>query len=255
MLENALIGYTGFVGSTLLQHRDFDALFNSRNIEAINGCRFSEIICAGVSAAKWLANQDPDEDWRKIKRLMDCLTQVSADHFVLISTIDVYTETVHLTELDAPTAERLHPYGRHRLALEAHIAEQFPSHTIVRLPALFGSGLKKNALFDLMTGSMTQQVIPNATYQWYPLRRLSADLTTIINVGLSLINITAEPITMAAIRTRFFPDVLIAEPTALPPCYDLRTIHDTLLGGQKGYHLNAQSVLREMAAFLAKPVT
>jgi hypothetical protein len=254
MPANALIGHTGFVGGTLLRQRDFDATFNSRNIGTICGGRFGQIVCAGVSAVKWQANKDPEADWRSIKRLMDCLTHVSAEHFVLISTIDVYRDPVGLTELDAPPIDGLHPYGRHRLALEAFVAERFPSYTIVRLPALFGAGLKKNALFDLMTRNMTDRIIPNAAFQWYPLRRLGSDLSTIVGGGLRLINVTAEPVTMEAIRTRFFPEVVIAEPVASPPLYDLRTVNDALLGGRDGYHLDAASMFQEMAAFLAEPV-
>jgi hypothetical protein len=253
MPGSALIGHTGFVGGTLLRQRAFDATFNSRNIADISGGSFGQVVCAGVSAVKWLANKEPEADWQGIKRLMDCLADVSAAHFVLISTIDVYRDPVGLTELGPPPLEGLHPYGRHRLALEAFIAERFPSHSIVRLPALFGAGLKKNALFDLMTGNMTDRIIPNAAFQWYPLRRLGTDLATIVDAGVSLINVTAEPVTMEAIRTRFFPDVTIAAPVASPPRYDLRSIHAALLGGRGGYHLDAAAVFREMAAFLAEP--
>jgi nucleoside-diphosphate-sugar epimerase len=75
-----------------------------------------------------------------IRRLMDCLGNVQADHFTLISTVDVYRDPVGLTELDPPPTEGLHPYGKHRLALEAFVADRFSSHAIVRLPALFGTG-------------------------------------------------------------------------------------------------------------------
>ncbi len=253
MPSNALIGHTGFVGGTLLRQSTYDATFNSRNIEQIAGGSFDRIICAGVSAVKWLANKEPEADWRGIKRLMDCLETVSAQHFVLISTIDVYRDPVGRTELDIPPTDGLHPYGRHRLALEAFVAERFPSHTIVRLPALFGAGLRKNALFDLMTGNMTDRIVPNAAFQWYPLRRLNSDLSSIVEAHLRVINVTAEPITMETIRARFFPRVVIASPVASPPLYDLRSINDVLLGGRNGYHLDAASVLQEMAAFVANP--
>jgi hypothetical protein len=41
-------------------------------------------------------------------------------------------------------------YGRNRRALEAFCADHFDRCLIVRLPALFGTGLKKNFLFDIM---------------------------------------------------------------------------------------------------------
>jgi hypothetical protein len=251
--ENALIGHTGFVGSTLRRQRDFDALFNSSNIEAIGGRQFRQIVCAGVSAVKWLANKEPEADWQRIERLMYCLEHVRAEHFVLISTIDVYRFPVGLTEADVPRADSLDPYGRHRLALETFIAKRFPSYTIVRLPALFGSGLKKNALFDLMTGNMTDRIVPNASFQWYPLCRLASDLATIVDAHIPLVNISAEPVTMAAIHERFFSEVTIANPVELPYRYDIRSMYDRLLGGHNGYHLDAASVLSEMETFLSGP--
>lgn len=252
-MVDALIGHTGFVGSNLARQGSFAATFNSRNIEAIRGGRFGAVVCAGVSAVKWLANKEPEADWQGIRRLMDCLGDVTAEHFTLISTIDVYRDPVGLTERDAPPTEGLHPYGRHRLALEAFVAERFPSHAIVRLPALFGSGLKKNALFDLMTGNMTDKIVPNAAFQWYPLQRLGADLDTVRGAAIDLINITAEPIAMDAIRDRFFPGVPIGAPMATPPRYDLRSVHDALLGGQNGYHLAAPAVWDAMASFVERP--
>ena len=62
MPGTALIGHTGFVGGTLLRQCPFDATFNSRNIQDIRGGHFDRIVCAGVSAVKWLANKEPEAD-------------------------------------------------------------------------------------------------------------------------------------------------------------------------------------------------
>jgi hypothetical protein len=253
-LADALIGYTGFVGGTLHRQRQFGATFNSRNIDAIQGGQFGTLVCAGVSAVKWLANKEPEADWRGIQRLMDCLMHVSAQHFVLISTIDVYRDPVGLTERDRPPTEGLHPYGRHRLALEAFISERFSSHTIVRLPALFGPGLKKNALYDLMHLNQTERIVPNAVFQWYPVSRLAGDLGRITDAGIQLINITAEPVAMEEVRSRFFPGVQLGQPVDAPSRYDLRSEHDALLGGRHGYHLDAAQLWQAMGAFVANPL-
>jgi hypothetical protein len=252
MTRDALIGHTGFVGGTLYRQRAFDAVFNSRNIEEIRGQSFDSVVCAGVSAVKWLANKEPDQDWRSISRLIDCLSAVRVGHFVLISTIDVYGRPIGLTEDDRPDAVGLHPYGLHRMKLEDFVAERYPSHTIVRLPALFGAGLKKNAIYDLIHCNQTDKVIANGRFQWYPTRRLAADLEQITAFGVELINVTSEPVEMGAIHARFFPDVPIGAPVVEPPLYDLRSIHDKLLGGRDGYHLDAGTVFDEMASYLAE---
>jgi hypothetical protein len=249
---NALIGYTGFVGGTLMRQGSFDALFNSSNIEEIRGRRFDRVVCAGVSAVKWLANKEPEKDLAGINRLMSCLAEVEADHFVLTSTIDVYQETAGRTELDIPSTDGLHPYGLHRLMLESFIVKHFPSSTIIRLPALFGTGLKKNALYDLIHLNAPDKIIANGSFQWYPTRRLTRDFDAIVHAGIGLINLTSEPVEMSAIQARFFPDVAIGGSVPLPPRYDLRSVHNEVLGGRLGYHLTAGDVFDEMSSFIAQ---
>ena len=78
-MKTGLIGYTGFVGGNLLSAIDFDLKYNSSNIEEIKGLQFKHLICAGVKAQKWWANQHADEDWVGIQRLMTNLEKVTAD--------------------------------------------------------------------------------------------------------------------------------------------------------------------------------
>ena len=252
MASNALIGDTGFVGGTLLRHGNFDATYNSRNIQTIQGRKFDCLVCAGVPAAKWIANREPEQDWQNISRLLDCLKAATVRHFVLISTIDVYREPKGLTENDAPPIEQLQPYGLHRLKIEQFVAETFVSHTIIRLPALFGIGLRKNALYDLINGNQVKKIVPNAEFQWYPTRRLADDIDRIRAAKIALINITAAPIAMEDVRARFFPTVQIGVPVSSPPQYDLRSIHDSVLGGHGGYHFTRSQIFDEMAAFIAQ---
>jgi hypothetical protein len=250
MQHDALIGHTGFVGGTLLRQRPFGALYNSSNIGDIRGGSFNTIVCAGVSAVKWLANKEPEKDKQGIAHLMSCLDGVSANRFVLISTIDVYLHPNGLSEHDIPAKDGLHPYGLHRLELEEFVARRFPRHSIVRLPALFGTGLKKNALYDLIHRNQTEKIVPNAAFQWYPTRRLADDLDRCVAADLPLLNVTAEPIRMDAIRDRFFPGEAMGPAASSPPLYDLRTIHDGVLGGRGGYHFSASEILEEMELFI-----
>ena len=50
--SNALIGYTGFVGTALARQHDFDAFYNSKNIETIKGEHFNLVVCAGAYGLK-----------------------------------------------------------------------------------------------------------------------------------------------------------------------------------------------------------
>ena len=250
-MADALIGYSGFVGSNLYQQGGFEFVYNSKNITAIRGRRFDRLVCAGVNAVKWWANQNPAEDLTGIRLLMDCLDEVEAKHFCLISTIDVYCHPIGVTELDIPTLDGLHAYGQNRLVLERWVAAHFPRHTIVRLPGLFGPGLKKNAIYDLMQNNHVELINPQSCFQWFPVVLLSEFLSHIQEAGISLMNISTEPIKMRLIQERFFPHRRIGACAGPAATYDMRTVHEALLGGQEGYHLCATAVLEALTAFLA----
>src|SRR5215469_11814811 len=94
----ALIGYTGFVGGNLLRQRPVDALFNSANIDQINGRSFDLVVCAGARAEKWKANADPERDLNDIERLTRALEHVETQKLVLISTVDVFADPVGVDE-------------------------------------------------------------------------------------------------------------------------------------------------------------
>lgn len=148
--KKALIGFTGFVGSNLLKQEHFDALFNSTNIRDIAKEDFDIVVSAAPSATKWLANKDPKTDLALTHEFIERLQAIKTHHFVLISTVDVYPSPVNVNEDSGLSADEMQPYGRHRFYIEEAVKELFDNHLIVRLPGLFGAGLKKNFLFDLM---------------------------------------------------------------------------------------------------------
>ena len=246
----ALIGHTGFVGSNLLAQGGYDALYNSSSIGGIDGRHFADVVCAGVSAVKWWANQNPAEDRLRIESLIAHLDTITADSFTLISTIDVYDTPVGVSEADQPAPEGLHPYGANRLMLERWVSERFPTHQIVRLPALFGSGLKKNAIFDLMHDNRLHVINGASAFQWYPLQRLAADLDTTRTRRLGVVNLATEPLSMEEMRARFFPERSIGAEAAPQARYDMRTVHDAEFGGADGYILDRNGVLDALGRFI-----
>lgn len=250
--RDALIGYTGFVGDTINRSDwQFSARFNTTNIDAMKGGRFDTVICAGVYAEKWKANRSPDADWSSIRRLIDALDTVSANRFVLVSTVDVYPRPLGVTEDDIPVRGTAEPYGRHRLELEYWIANKFLSHHIVRLPALFGTGLKKNAIFDLLVGNLTERINPNGIYQWYPVRRIGPDIRRVMEANVRLINVAVEPLRMGDIAKQLFPGVEIGSPDMPAARYDMRTRHAELLGGKGDYHIDASDAFAELGRYVS----
>lgn len=147
---NAIIGYTGFVGSNINKQMRFDKKYNSQNIESIKNKKFDLVVCAGVSGTKYLANKFPEKDFEMIMRLIKSLDTITATKFILISTVDVYKEPYDVNENSELDGKGLHHYGKNRLYLEKWVENKFDNYSIIRLPALFGNGLKKNFLYDMI---------------------------------------------------------------------------------------------------------
>ena len=150
MDHDAIVGSTGFVGQNLLAAHAFDGRFNSKNIEEMSGKSYDVIVCAAAPATMWAANKDPDGDLGNICRLIGHLKVVKARRFVLISTIVVLADAAAGFDEEAQQYETGKAYGRNRRLLETACVDLFPKTHILRLPALFGLGLKKNFLFDIL---------------------------------------------------------------------------------------------------------
>ena len=238
----ALIGSTGFVGGALQKQAEFDQLYSSRNIDSIRGKSFELVVCAGAYAEKWKANEDPVADMAAIERLIDPLREVACERFVLDSTVDVYQRPLGVDE-SAP-ADATQPYGRHRRLLEEFARETFPRCCVLRLPGLFGAGLKKNVIFDLLHDHQVDRIHPDGSYQYYPLAHLWAD----IQRWLPLLNVATEPIPTRELSLRAFGRELLQYPGRQPPArYDVRTLHSP-----SGYLYDKATVLRELQEFVAQ---
>lgn len=202
----AIIGHTGFVGQHLREAWPRAHLFNSKNIETIRNRHFDTVYCCGVYAKKWIANQHPEADSEQIKRLVDDLETIQCKCFVLISTIDVY-DTSDASKVASGNSEQpmsSEPYGRHRYELEEWARCKFNAF-IVRLPALFGLGLSKNALFDLQHEHRLEFINGADSFQWYDLSRLAADIATSLEKNMRITDLFPAPIEMQVIVDRFFP--------------------------------------------------
>jgi hypothetical protein len=249
-MKSCLIGYTGFVGSTLRRLRKFDAEINRANLEALYNKEFGTLICAGLPAAKWVANKEPLEDFRNMTTLIETLKGVAVEHFVLISTVDIYGEPIGCDE-DSTDCLSTQPYGRHRLIFEDFIRENFPSHTIVRLPALFGNGLKKNVLFDLLNNNQVEKINASSVFQWYCVDRLAEDLDTLRSNSFSgTINLCPEPLPTRELVRSCFKDITLPEPSSPVVVYDVRSKFTAIFGRQNHYITDKNGVLNQIEAFV-----
>ena len=249
-LPHALIGHTGFVGGNLARQADFSACFNSQNIEEIAGRAFDRLVFAGAQAKKWWANQQPEEDWAGIARALDAMSDVTAERPVLISTVDVLgASDAHANEGTPVEINGLHAYGLNRRRLEEAFHKQFDHGLIIRLPGLFGPGLKKNVLYDLAQGNLLDKINRDSWFQYYDLGRLDADIARAEEHDLQLVHLFTEPIETGAIIDRFFPGKAIGADAAPAAHYDYRTRHGELFGGDACYVERAGQVMARLARF------
>jgi hypothetical protein len=253
-MTTALIGSTGFVGQNLRLQTSFDALYHSTDIAQIEGRTFDRVVCAGVTAVKWWANQNAGEDRQRIDGLIHHLDRMQTREFVLISTVDIYKTPIDVNETTNTATPDLHPYGANRLYLEDWARQRFAHCHILRLPALFGAGLKKNALFDLLHDNRLEYVDPASRFQWYPLDRLSQDIDRVVQSTHHLVNLVTEPVRMADIQARFFPQKHLGG-ASQPAAYDIQTVHADIFGKSGRYTMEQEEVFAAMARFIASTAT
>lgn len=251
-MTRALIGHTGFVGGNLKAQGQYSDLFNSSNIATIAGRAFDRVVCAGVKAAKWIANKEPDADRAGIATLTEALAGVTAREFVLISTVDVYPNPIDVDEADVPDAASAQPYGKHRYELEQFVRARFPHATIVRLPGLFGAGLKKNAIYDFLHGNRLDLIHQGGVFQFYDLDRIERDVERCLEARLPLVNFATEPVAVKDIATKAFGFEF--QNTLPPPAprYDFRTRHSALWGKTGPYLASQGEVLDAITRFVAR---
>jgi nucleoside-diphosphate-sugar epimerase len=249
MPGSALIGYSGFVGGNLAAQFPFDDNYNSKNIQDIRRKSYDLIVCCGVSAVKWKANRFPGEDREAVERLLNNLQFVKAERFILISTVDVYPSPEGVDEDSDPHAQPNHTYGTNRLYVEDTVRRLFATAYVVRLPGLFGPGLKKNVIYDLMHDNV-DAIHPEGQFQYYDVRRLWRDLQVVTTNNLRLVNIATEPIVTSEMVRKYFPAKRLHSSTAPPPSYNVRSLYESYFGGSGGYLFTAEQILADLGDWI-----
>jgi hypothetical protein len=177
---NILVGSTGLVGQTVQKFKNFDLVFNSKNIT-----QFEEIVPDNTNifltclpATKWLVNKNLSCDMDNINNIIKTLNKKQYSKITLISTIDVYNDSpLGMDENYNPNVSKL-SYGNNRYIFELMVKEYLKTDNlkIFRLPALFNNLIKKNILFDLINNNNINQININSAYQWYDLDMLVGDI-------------------------------------------------------------------------------
>ena len=234
-----IIGSSGFIGSHLASRYKNVRRYGRENISKLSGDDSDLIIIAAAPASKWLANKEPEKDLANIKTLVESLKCIEDKKCVLISTIDVFpvgTEFIESQELPFNHPEA---YGANRGYLEMQLTHSLENLHIVRLPGMFGPGLKKNLIYDLLNGKPTTKMNPATSFQFYDVRSLPGHLGLCIASDLKISNLATEPITVSEIYSSCFD--LHAPLTEVPEMhYRMKTKFSNELAGLEGPYISSK---------------
>jgi nucleoside-diphosphate-sugar epimerase len=249
-MNRCLIGHTGFIGGNLARQASFTDFYNSKNISEIEGREFELMVVSGVTATKWWANQNAEEDRRRIDSLLGNLAKVKARRVFVISTVDVYPLTRGVDESYDCHAVANHAYGVNRLYFEDEMKRLFPEALICRIGGVFGPGLKKNLIFDLLHDNEVEKINLGSSFQFYDVGGVWADLCRMEEQGLTLVNFLTEPVTMGEIVERVWPGKVVGTAPGPLAAYDVRTMYAEQMGGAGGYLATKAEVLEALEAFV-----
>jgi len=249
---DAIVGASGFVGGSIARQRPEARGFTSRDSREAMGPTWDRVWFAAARAEKWRINKDPATDAAHIAELIRLVEGIRAERFVLISTVDVYGTPAGVDESTPIETTGLHPYGLHRYELERAVRRAHPTALIVRLPGLYGRGLKKNIVYDLLHDNGVDRINPDSEFQYYGVESIAADLDRALELGLDLLNLTSAPVSTGRLATECFGVELPALPDASAIRYDMRTLHPEVLGGPAPYGRSADEVVAGIRAFVER---
>ncbi|WBB71754.1 NAD-dependent epimerase/dehydratase family protein [Micromonospora sp. WMMD1128] len=244
-----LVGCTGFVGENLARQRAYDLQVRRATVGAIDGRRFDRLVISAAPGLKWRANAEPDADALAVDTLIDHLRTTTADEAVLISTVDVYPDPRGVDEA-TPVEPADHPqaYGRNRLRLERFVQKHYPRSMVLRLPSLYGPGLRKNLIYDLVNGRTEEFCHRASTFQFYDLQRLTADLDRAHAAALPVLNLATAPLAADTVAREVFGRALSCD-TVPRIDYDMHTRHAEVFAADGPYVCRRDEVLAGLRAF------
>jgi nucleoside-diphosphate-sugar epimerase len=250
-MQRALIGYTGFVGSNISRQTNFDCMYNSKNIETMaNSDTFEIVVCAAPHSMKWRANKYPEEDLISLNKLINVLGTIQTRKLILISTIDVYPEARMVIEDTPIILENLTPYSKHRRLMELFVENRFDA-LVVRLPGLFGTGLCKNYIYDLLHNQRTF-VHQDGIMQYYNLDNIWRDINIALKNNIKIINISSEPTTVKEVAKEAFSVEFDNNLLTPPPVYDMHTKHALFWNRKSVYLYDKKVILSDIRNFVVE---
>jgi nucleoside-diphosphate-sugar epimerase len=251
-MKSALIGYTGFVGGNIKKQGSFDDLYNSKNISDIEGKEYDLVVSAANKADMWRINQEAELDLKEIKEYVSHLRNVKIGKLVLISTVGVYKDPNMSDEDTRIELDGLTPYGANRYYLEQFCRDNFDV-TVIRLPGLFGDGIKKNVIFDLLHDNNVNRIHKDGVYQYYNLDNIWKDINIALENKLPLVNLATPPVSTEEVARDSFGIKFNNVPDGTTPAYwNMHTKYAEKYGSSGNYICTKQQELEAIKEFVER---
>jgi nucleoside-diphosphate-sugar epimerase len=150
-----VIGASGFIGTNFMGNFSAAVPITREHLESSQVIELDTLVIAAPGARKYEINQNPQGDRENIVRLLEQISRsLRTRRITLFSTIDVYKVPIDVDEESEIRTDLT--YGGNRAIFEIEIQKLAPVVNIRRLPGLFGPGLKKNLIFDLINNRQDQ---------------------------------------------------------------------------------------------------
>jgi nucleoside-diphosphate-sugar epimerase len=178
-----VIGAKGFIGSAVAAEAKARGYAVSAvdldNYEDFRGQGADLLINATGNARKFIDNQDALKGFElSVTPVMNVLQDFRCGVFIQLSSGAIYPDEGHPCANSEETPilpARMTHYGFHKWLAEKLVEHHAPQHLLVRMGGFVGPGLKKNALYDLLTGGPLY-VHPDSQFQYMDTRDLARSL-------------------------------------------------------------------------------
>ena len=156
-----IIGGRGYVGSGFARYCRSRGLphevITRDNYDQFAGTSCDVLVNANGNSRKYLADRDPVAEFdASVRSVAVSLSAFAVKTYVLISTGDVYSDTSSPATTDEDREldlGRMSRYGLHKSLAERLVMGAHRDWLVVRAGGFVGPGIKKNAVFDILTNA------------------------------------------------------------------------------------------------------
>lgn len=197
-----VIGAKGFIGSVVVAEaaaRGYAVTgVDLDNYEQNRGAEVDLLINAAGNSRKFIDDRTPVKGYElSVTSVMNVLHDFRFSFYIQLSSGTVYPNEGNPLANDEGTPLRpadMTRYGFHKWLAEQLVQHYAPQHLILRMGGFVGPGLKKNAIFDLLS-SGNLYVHPDSQFQYMDTRDLADAVFSLYEGaagGTRLLNLSAK---------------------------------------------------------------